>query len=406
MNEVSGQGNDWSGATLRIPFIVGDGIGPDIMAATRRVLDEAVSRATDGAVSIEWKELLAGESAMDAEGSWLPEKTLDGIRSSGVAIKGPLTTPVAGGIRSLNVTLRQTLDLFASVRPVRYFEGVPSPVKNPEKLDVVIFRENTEDVYKGIEWKQGSEEAKSLIAFLSSELGVELSADSGIGLKPISEHASKRLIGAAIDYALDHRRRSVTLVHKGNIMKYTEGAFKEWGYALAREEYSDEVVSESDWNSGSGPDGRVILNDRIADNMFQQILTRPDEYSVLAAPNLNGDYLADACAAQVGGLGMAPGGNYGDGVAVFEPVHGTAPKYAGKDVANPCALMLSGAMMLDHIGQSHASSMVEAAIASAIVEGVVTQDLAKLSGSMDHVKTSGFADAVIDRLVSGIRPRP
>jgi isocitrate dehydrogenase len=394
------------GKPLRVPFIVGDGIGPDIMAATRRVLDEAVFFAGGTGTPIEWLEVLAGERAMEAEGSWLPEATLDTIRSSGVAIKGPLTTPVAGGIRSLNVALRQRLDLYASVRPIRYFEGVPSPVKDPGRLDVVIFRENTEDVYKGIEWKQGSKEAESLMSFLSSELGVELAKDTGIGLKPMSEHASKRLIKAAIDYAIGHGRPSVTLVHKGNIMKFTEGAFKEWGYGLAREEYPERVVIESERTPGSSLDGKVLLNDRIADNMFQQILTRPDEYSVLAAPNLNGDYLADACAAQVGGLGLAPGGNYGDGVAVFEPVHGTAPKYGGKDVANPCALMLSGAMMLDYLGLTHASRALETSIASVIADGVVTQDLAKMSGSKTFVRTSEFADAVIGRLASGSHRLP
>ncbi len=382
--------------TMRVPFITGDGIGPDIMAATRRVLDAAMARGGEG--SIEWFELPAGERAMDEEGSWLPDSTLAAIASSGVAIKGPLTTPVAGGIRSLNVALRQRLNLFASVRPVRYFEGVPSPVRHPGKLDVVIFRENTEDVYKGIEWKRGSREARSLMRFLSSELGVELSEDAGIGLKPISENASKRLVRAALDYAIAHHRRTVTLVHKGNIMKFTEGAFKEWGYALAREEYADTVVIGSEMARDSPLDGRVVLNDRIADNMFQQILTRPDEYSVLAAPNLNGDYLADACAAQVGGLGLAPGGNFGDGIAVFEPVHGTAPKYAGKNVANPCALMLSGVMMLDYLKCPRTAAMVERAVASSIASGAVTQDLAKLSGSRSHLSTSEFADVVIDRL--------
>ena len=387
---------------ILIPHIPGDGIGPDIMAATKAMVDAAVENTTDGVARVRWIPLSAGEAAYRETGSWLPDATLETIRRHGVAIKGPLTTPVGGGIRSLNVTIRQKLDLYASVRPVRYFSGVPSPVKEPQKLDVVIFRENTEDVYKGLEWRQGSDEARRMISYLKSDLGVELSDDTGIGLKPISRSASRRIVRAALDHAVKKDRRVVTLVHKGNIMKYTEGAFREWGYELAEEEYLDRVVRESDV-AGRGqnvvPDGKVLLNDRIADNMFQQILTRPDEYSVLVAPNLNGDYLADACAAQVGGLGIAPGANIGDSVAVFEPVHGTAPKYAGKDVANPCALTLSGALMLEHIGYDAAARSIEAAIESALSEGVMTADLAKLSGVENPLGTRAFAAAVIDRMV-------
>jgi isocitrate dehydrogenase len=386
--------------TMIIPFIPGDGIGPDIMEATRRVIGSAVEKTTDGEVLFEWLELLAGEKAFRATGSWLPDDTLRSISDHGVAIKGPLTTPVGGGIRSLNVQLRQTLDLYASVRPVRHFRGAPSPVKSPEKLDVVIFRENTEDVYKGIEWKRGSERALSIIEFLRSEFGVELPDDSGIGLKPISERATKRIARAALNYAIRKRRPVVTVVHKGNIMKHTEGAFRDWAYELARDEFGEQVEFEADTGRGtpSAPD-RILVNDRIADNMFQQILTRPDEYSVLVAPNLNGDYLADACAAQVGGLGIAPGANMGDRVAVFEPVHGTAPKYAGRNVANPTALILSGAMMLEHLGFHSASRMVEGSVEKTMSQGILTEDLARRAGRSEHVSTSGFADAVISNLV-------
>ena len=386
---------------ITVPYIQGDGIGSDIMAAARRVLDAALESATDGATQLRWVEILAGERSHKQTGSWLPEETLEAIRSKGVAIKGPLTTPVGGGIRSLNVTIRQRLDLYASVRPVRHYKGVPSPVKEPDKLDVVIYRENTEDVYKGIEWKRGSKEALDLIKFLRESSGIELTEDTGIGLKPVSEAASKRLIRAALNFAVKKRRPVVTLVHKGNIMKYTEGAFMEWGYELAKEEFEDSVVFEGDL-PGRGvnlvPEGKVLVNDRIADNMLQQILTRPDEYSVLAAPNLNGDYLADACAAQVGGLGIAPGANIGDGVAVFEPVHGTAPKYAGKNVANPCALILSGSLMLEYLGYEEAAAAVEQAVESALGEGAMTRDLAKLANVDQPLGTSEFATAVIDRL--------
>ena len=384
--------------TIVVPFIPGDGIGPEIMTATRRVLDASVEKATVGAVEFRWLEVLAGEKAYKSTGSWRPGDTLRVISENGLAIKGPLTTPVGGGIRSLNVQLRQSLDLYASVRPVRYFPGVPSPVKSPEKLDVVIFRENTEDVYKGIEWKCGSDEALGMIEYLRSELNVELSADCGIGLKPISETATKRIARAALRFAVRKGRPVVTIVHKGNIMKHTEGAFREWAYELARDEFSEHVMFEESASMDEASSGKILVNDRIADNMFQQILTRPDEYSVLVTPNLNGDYLADACAAQVGGLGVVPGANIGDRVAVFEPVHGTAPKYAGRNTANPTAMILSGAMMLEHLGLTSASRMVEGAVGETLSQGIMTGDLARRSGRLDSVSTSGFADAVIDNL--------
>jgi len=378
-----------------IPFIPGDGVGPEIMAATKKVIDHAVARSHSGAVVLRWEELLAGSAAHEAVGEWLPKDTLDTILARGVALKGPLMTPVGGGIRSLNVAIRQALDLYASVRPVRYFEGVPSPVKHPEKMNIVIFRENTEDVYKGVEWRSGSKEVIELLAFLKSRMGVDISADSGIGIKPISRTASKRLIRAAVNHAVKKDLKTVTLVHKGNIMKFTEGAFRDWGYELAKEEFNDLVVTEEQIRtSGESPDGKVLMNDRIADNMFQQILTRPDEYSVLATPNLNGDYLADACAAQIGGLGLAPGANIGENAAVFEAVHGTAPKYAGKDVANPSSLILSGAMMLEHIGLDSSAALVVKSLERVLADGVMTQDLARMKDEKG-VGTSAFADAVI-----------
>jgi isocitrate dehydrogenase len=387
--------------TIGVPIIPGDGIGPEIMSATRSVIDAAVRISSDGAISISWEEVLAGESAFKKTGEWLPEATLNAIKSRGVALKGPLTTPVGGGIRSLNVMIRQKLDLYASIRPVRYFEGVPSPVKAPEKMDIVIFRENTEDVYKGIEWSKGSKEALELSKFLEEKMGVKLTSDTGIGIKPISEFATKRLVRAAIKHAIKKGLKSVTIVHKGNIMKFTEGAFKEWGYEVASGEFPDTVVTEATMKNSNPfdvPAGKVLLNDRIADNMFQQILTRPDEYSVLATPNLNGDYLADACAAQVGGLGLAPGANVGDRVAVFEAVHGTAPKYAGKNVANPCSLMLSGAMMLEQIRMEDASGLIIQGISGALREGILTADLARMSGAARSFGTKEFAAEVIQRM--------
>ena len=381
---------------IGVPFIPGDGVGPEIMSVARAVVDAALALATGDSVTIRWEELRAGEAAHRATGEWLPKLTLDIIKNRGVALKGPLTTPVGGGIRSLNVAIRQALDLYASVRPVRYFAGVPSPVKDPDKMNMIIFRENTEDVYRGIEWRRGSKEAKELMEFLRTKMGIELPEDSGIGIKPISEFASKRLVRAALKYAVKKKLRSVTLVHKGNIMKFTEGAFRDWGYELAKAEFPGEIVPEADLK-GQDAGSKVVLNDRIADNMFQQILTRPDEYSVLATPNLNGDYLADACAAQVGGLGMAPGANIGDHAATFEAVHGTAPKYAGKNVANPCSLILSGAMMLEYLGLESAGQLIVRGVERTLSEGVMTQDLARLVGSV-AVGTAEFGQEIVTRL--------
>jgi isocitrate dehydrogenase len=385
-----------------IPFIEGDGIGPDIWAASRRVFDAAVEKAYGSRRRVEWFEIYAGEKAvsMYGEGSWLPADTLRAIRDYRVAIKGPLTTPVGGGIRSLNVTLRQELDLYCCVRPCRYYTGTPSPMKAPEKLDVVIFRENTEDVYAGIEWKAGSSEVERVIGFLNGEMGTKIPADSGIGIKPISARNTRRLVAAAIRYALDKGRRSVTLVHKGNIMKFTEGAFREWGYEEAAENFGDRTLSESElWKDGAAdPAGRVVIKDRIADAMFQQLLLRPDEYDVLALPNLNGDYLSDAAAAQVGGLGMAPGANIGDREAVFEATHGTAPKYAGQDKVNPGSLILSGALMFDYLGWTEACERIEQGLEASIRDKVVTYDLARQMEGATEVRCSEFAEAVVERM--------
>jgi isocitrate dehydrogenase len=381
-----------------IPYIEGDGIGPDIWTATCRVLDAAVEKGYRGSRRIRWKEILAGEKAVENTGEWLPQATLDAIREYVVAIKGPLTTPVGEGIRSLNVTLRQELDLYACVRPVRYFKGVPSPVKHPENVDMVIFRENTEDVYAGIEWPEGSAEAAKIIAFLKNEMGAEVREDSGIGIKPISRFGTYRLVRKAIVHAVENNRDSVTLVHKGNIMKFTEGAFRTWGYELAAEEFPEVTVSEAElWDKHDGkvPAGKIVIKDRIADAMFQQILLRPTEYSVLAMPNLNGDYMSDALAAQVGGLGMAPGANIGDGVALFEATHGTAPKYTGMDKVNPGSLILSGAMMLEYLGWKEAMDLVHRAIERAIDRKVVTYDLARQIEGAKKVKCSRFADEII-----------
>ncbi|MBK9314880.1 MAG: isocitrate dehydrogenase (NADP(+)) [Acidobacteria bacterium] len=383
-----------------IPFIEGDGIGVDIWRASVRVFDAAVAKAYNGQRRIVWYEVFAGEKAHEKFGEWLPKGTLNAIQHFVVAIKGPLTTPVGGGIRSLNVTLRQVLDLYACVRPVRYFNGVPAPVKHPEKLDVVIFRENTEDVYAGIEFQEGTDRALKLIDFLS-DLGFEIKRDSGIGIKPISITATRNLVRRAINYAIEHNRKTVTLVHKGNIMKYTEGAFRDWGYDLAKDEFRDKIVTEDElWKDHNGklPEGRILINDRIADAMFQQILLRPDEYDVLATPNLNGDYLSDACAAQVGGLGMAPGANIGDNAAVFEATHGTAPKYAGKDVINPSSVILSGVMMLEHMGWQEAGDLIINGIVKTIDQKKVTYDLERQMEGATKVKTSEYADAIIENM--------
>ena len=386
-----------------IPFIEGDGIGPDIWAASRRVFDAAVARAYGTDREVVWFEIYAGEKAVSkyGEGSYLPGDTLAAIRDWRVAIKGPLTTPVGGGIRSLNVTLRQELDLYCCVRPSRWYQGTPSPVKEPEKVDIVLFRENTEDVYAGIEWKVGTPEQQRVRKFLNDEMGTSIPEDAGIGVKPISERNTKRLVAVAIQYALDQGRESVTLVHKGNIMKFTEGAFREWGYEIAAEAFGDRTVKESDlWDGDERKDagGRVVIKDRIADAMFQQLLLRPDEYDVIATPNLNGDYLSDAAAAQVGGLGMAPGGNVGDAAAVFEATHGTAPKYAGQDKVNPGSLILSGAHMFQYIGWDEVKERIEAGLESAIRDKVVTYDLARQMEGATEVACSGFATAIIERL--------
>ncbi len=383
-----------------IPYIEGDGIGRDIWKASQRVFDAAVEKAYGGKRRVVWYEVFAGEKAFNKFSEWLPKGTLDAIQYFIVAIKGPLTTPVGGGIRSLNVTLRQVLDLYACVRPVRYFNGVGAPVKHPEKLDVVIFRENTEDVYSGIEFQEGSDRASKLIEFLK-DYGYQVNPDSGIGIKPISITGTKNLVRRAIQYAVDHKKKVVTLVHKGNIMKYTEGAFRDWGYQLAKEEFRDHIVTEDElWKDHNGqmPEGKILINDRIADAMFQQLLLRPDEYSVIATPNLNGDYLSDACAAQVGGLGLAPGANIGDAAAVFEATHGTAPKYADKDVINPGSVMLSGVMMFEHMGWQEVADMIINAIVKTIEQKKVTYDLERQMEGATKVKTSEFATAIIENM--------
>ena len=382
-----------------IPVIEGDGIGRDIMKVTRRVVDTAVQTAYNGEKRILWFDVYAGENAMAKYNEWLPQDTFDAIEYFRVALKGPLTTPVGGGFRSLNVTLRQVLELYACVRPVRYFQGVPAPVTHPEKMDVVIFRENTEDVYAGIEWEQGTPEVKKVIELLRSEMGVEIREDSGVGIKPISIFATKRLARMAIQYAIDHGRRSVTFVHKGNIMKFTEGAFSAWGYELAKEEFAEQTITEdalySDYD-GKCPEGKIIVNDRIADSMLQQILTRTDEYDVIVTPNLNGDYLSDAAAAQVGGIGMAPGGNLSDEVALFEATHGTAPKYTDQDVVNPGSLILSAVMMLEHIGWQEAADLIINGLEKTILQKRVTYDLERLMEGATKVRTSEFGAAIIE----------
>ncbi len=384
-----------------IPFIEGDGIGPDIWAAAVKVLDAAVEKAYDGRKKIKWLEILAGEKAKEKTGEWLPQATLDAIKEHIVAIKGPLTTPVGEGIRSLNVTLRQVLDLYACVRPVRYCQGVVSPVKKPEKVDMIIFRENTEDVYAGIEWKAGSPEADKIINFIKDQMGSEIRAESGIGIKPISAFGTKRLVRKAIQYAVEHNKPTVTLVHKGNIMKFTEGAFRNWGYEVARDEFPDQCISEQElWDKydGKRPEGKIVVQDRIADAMFQQILLRPSEYGVLAMPNLNGDYMSDALAAQVGGLGIAPGATIGDGYALFEATHGTAPKYAGQDKVNPGSLLLSGVMLLEYLGWAEPVTLVQKALEKTISDKTVTYDLARLMEGATELKCSAFGDAIIKNM--------
>ena len=378
-------------SNITIGFIEGDGIGPDIWRASKLVFDEAFKLI--GNDKIDWKELLAGEKAFKETGKYLPEETLKGIEEIKTVIKGPLSTPVGEGFRSLNVTLRQYFDLYACIRPVKYYEGVPNPMKNPEKLDVVIFRENTEDVYAGIEWKSGSAEALQLIEFLKDKYDVELPLDSGVGIKPISRKKSFRIVRKALQYAVENSRKIVTLVHKGNIMKFTEGAFLNWGYELAEKEFSELITMENEKK-----EGKIILNDRIADAMFQQLLLRPDEYDVIVSPNLNGDYLSDACAAQVGGLGIAPGANIGDEIAIFEATHGTAPKYAGKDMVNPGSLILSGVLMFKYIGEKSVAELIEKAFASAILNKKVTYDLARQMKNATEVKCSEFAEEIVKEM--------
>ncbi|RTX72077.1 NADP-dependent isocitrate dehydrogenase [Mammaliicoccus sciuri] len=401
-----------------IPFIIGDGIGPDIWNAASRVLDVAVEKAYNGEKKIEWKEVLAGQKAFDETGEWLPNETLETIKEYLIAIKGPLTTPIGGGIRSLNVALRQELDLFTCLRPVRWFKGVPSPVKRPEDTDMVIFRENTEDIYAGIEFQEGSDEAKKVIDFLQNEMGaknIRFPETSGIGIKPVSKEGTERLVRAAINYAFDNNRRNVTLVHKGNIMKFTEGAFKKWGYDLAEREFGDRVFTWQQYDkiveeegkdaankaqSDAEAEGKLIIKDSIADIFLQQILTRPAEFDVVATMNLNGDYISDALAAQVGGIGIAPGANinYETGHAIFEATHGTAPKYAGLDKVNPSSVLLSGVLMLEHLGWQEAADKVTQSVEATIASKVVTYDFARLMDGATEVKSSEFADELIKNL--------
>jgi isocitrate dehydrogenase len=384
-----------------VPFIEGDGIGPDIWRASKMVFDAAVEKIYKGKRKVEWKEIYAGEKCYQKYGKWIIEETFKEIEKYGLAIKGPLTTPIGGGFRSLNVTVRQQLDLYACVRPIRHFSGVPAPVKNPEFVDVVIFRENTDDIYLGIEWEAYSKEATKIIGFLSKEFKVDINEDSGIGIKPMSEFKSKRLIRKAIKYAIENNKPNVTLVHKGNIMKYTEGAFKTWGYEVAQKEFRDKIVTEQEVNTmhkGKVPLNKIIIKDRITDAMFQQILLRPKEYSVIAAPNLNGDYLSDAILAQVGGLGLGPGANIGDKIAVFEATHGTAPKYAGLDKVNPGALILSGCLMFDYLDWKEAANAIINALEKTISSRVVTYDLARQIEGAKEVKCSEFAKEIIKNM--------
>ncbi|TDL34336.1 NADP-dependent isocitrate dehydrogenase [Jeotgalibacillus sp. S-D1] len=401
-----------------VPFIEGDGTGPDIWASASRVLDAAVEKAYNGDKKIVWKEVLAGQKAFDETGEWLPQATLDAINEYFIAIKGPLTTPIGGGIRSLNVALRQQLDLFTCLRPVRYFEGVPSPVKRPEDTDMVIFRENTEDIYAGIEFAEGSDEVKKLISFLQDELGAKnlrFPETSGIGVKPVSKEGTERLVRSAINYALTENRKSVTLVHKGNIMKFTEGAFKSWGYDLAEREFGDKVFTWAQYDkikdaegldaankaqSDAEAAGKIIVKDSIADIFLQQILTRPAEFDVVATMNLNGDYISDALAAQVGGIGIAPGANinYDSGHAIFEATHGTAPKYAGLDKVNPSSVILSGVLLLEHLGWSEAAALVLSSMEKTIASKVVTYDFARLMDGATEVKCSEFGTALIENM--------
>ena len=397
---IDDQGKPVVPANPIIPFIEGDGTGPDIWRATRIALDAAVKSAYGDERRIEWLEILAGEKSFNADGQWLPNETLEQIKTYKVAIKGPLTTPVGKGIRSINVGLRQELDLYACIRPVKYIKGIPSPVVRPQDVDMIVFRENTEDVYAGLEWEAGSDTAQKLIALVAAEEGRDIRPDSGIGIKPISKTGTRRLVKMAIDYALEHGKSSITLVHKGNIMKFTEGAFRKWGYELAAE-YGEQLITEDElWEKFDGkvPEGRVVVKDRIADAMFQQILLRPAEYEVLAMPNLNGDYMSDALAAMVGGLGMAPGANIGAGYALFEATHGTAPKYADLDKVNPGSLIMSGAMMLDYMGWKEAAEILRGSLVKTIGQKTVTYDLARQMEGATEVKCSEFARAMVKNM--------
>ncbi|MFX1297216.1 MAG: isocitrate dehydrogenase (NADP(+)) [Promethearchaeota archaeon] len=385
-----------------IPFIEGDGIGSDIMPVTQKVLNTAIKHAYKGTKKIIWFEIYGGKKAKKLYGEVLPQDTYKAIEYFIVALKGPLSTPVAGGYRSLNVTLRQKLDLYSCIRPVKYYPGVPSPVSHPELMDIVIFRENTEDVYAGIEWREGSPEVKNLLKFLKEKLGVIIPSDSGIGIKPISISKTKRLIRAAIKYTLKYNRKSITLVHKGNIMKYTEGSFRDWGYEAAIEEFRDKIITEDElWEKFGGkmPKEKILIKDRIADSMFQQILTRTDEYDVIAAPNLNGDYLSDACAAQIGGLGVAPGANIGDFIGLFEATHGSAPKYTGKDKVNPTSLILSGVLLLQYLDWNECAQLIESAIAKTIQQKRVTYDLARLMDNVTPIKCSEYGNAICENIL-------
>jgi isocitrate dehydrogenase len=376
--------------TITIPFMAGDGTGEDIWNASKEIFEEALLKASDRNKKIEWISLIAGTKALEKGDELLPGKTLETVREYKIAIKGPLTTPVGGGFRSVNVHLRQIFDLYVCMRPVRYFRGLPSPLKAPEKIDIIIFRENTEDLYKGIEWKEGTVEAKRLIGFLKESMNVALPADTGLGIKPISKTATTRFTKWVVDYAIQNKRKSITAVHKGNIMKYTEGAFREWAYETAKG-YPDEISFEENA-------GKILFNDRIADNMFMQMILRPAEYDILLCPNLNGDYLSDACAALIGGLGVAPGANIGDDIAIFEPTHGSAPKYAGKDMVNPTSLILSGALMFRYMGFDNAATLIEKAVEETIRDGIVTYDLARQMKEIRPVSSSQFGDEVVKRI--------
>lgn len=386
-------------------YIEGDGIGPDIWKASQAVFDAAVEKAYGGKRKIEWKEILAGEKALNQTGSYLPQETLDTIKEYSVAIKGPLTTPVGGGIRSLNVALRQIFDLYACVRPVKWYKGVPSPMKRPDLFDIVLFRENTEDVYSGFDYQSGSPEALKLIELINSfnpEKQIKNIDTTGIGIKPVSKEGSQRLIKSAIEYAIKKGRKKVHLIHKGNIMKYTEGSFRDWGYELVKEQYADQVITEEEVWDGADPAGKIVLGNRIADNAFQQLLLRPDEYDVLATMNLNGDYLSDAAAAQVGGLGIAPGANIGDHQAIFEATHGTAPKYAGQDKVNPGSVILSGCIMLDYMGWGEAAELIERGMEKAIENKTVTYDFERQMDGAKLLKCSEFGQAIIDNMTPAV----